>query len=153
MEASFFFPTQKYLTLIYSPLFLLSKKCANHFYSETTNRKWTVIMNKTYLSNSYHVVNRALPSFQGESLIISLTVSLIFIRFKSAKREIITIRQHTIMCWWTHKSHYTNSLAKLDFAINSVEKETNWILSVCTKRLQEAEIYFAYMKIKLNTLH
>ena len=32
-----------------------------------------------------------------------------------------------------------NSLAKLDFAINSVEKETNCILSVSKKRLQEED--------------
>ena len=31
------------------------------------------------------------------------------------------------------------SLAKLDFAINSVEKETNCILSVSKKRLQEED--------------
>ena len=38
---------------------------------------------------------------------------------------------------------YMNSLAKLDFAINSVGKETNCMLSVCKKRLQEEDgIYF-----------
>ena len=34
---------------------------------------------------------------------------------------------------------YTNTLAKLDFAINSVGKETNCILSVSKKRLQEED--------------
>ena len=35
-----------------------------------------------------------------------------------------------------------NSLAKLDFAINSVAKETNFILSVSKKRLQEEDEFF-----------
>ena len=47
-------------------------------------------------------------------------------------------------------SIYTNSLAKLDFAINSVGKETNCILSISKKHLQEVtRIYFTVKSILL----
>ena len=43
---------------------------------------------------------------------------------------------------------YTN-LAKLDFAINSVGKETNCILSVSKKRLQEEDGILSELAVKV----
>ena len=52
---------------------------------------------------------------------------------------------------------YTNSLVKLDFAINSVAKETNCILSVSKKRLQEKDgnggsVCLCYIVLTVNTV-
>ena len=62
------------------------------------------------------------------------SISLAILTFIGNKR---INRQSLRLC--NLQLNYTNSLAKLDFAINSLEKETNCILSVSKKRLQEED--------------
>ena len=57
---------------------------------------------------------------------------------KKAKQRIILFLTKYLK-FSKRREKYTNSLAKLDFAINSVEKETNCIWSVSKKRLQEED--------------
>ena len=57
-------------------LFLISKKCKRRYCSKTTNENKQVEEIKTWLSNSYIVVNRALSSLHVWPLEITLTVPL-----------------------------------------------------------------------------